>query len=568
MNNLIFRFFCFYMSVVFLSGCRQDDETDINKMPEDMVAVNIPIGGISIGSDDPLSTRGSSSDTLTVTEKLDDGLVLETSLIPVSTASTRGITNYLNNNAQILAIVYKEDGSLYKYQYFTPDNPTIHLPKGESFCLVFYSYNNTTKPDISGSFTGTVVNNGKYGYHFSAGSVLGTKTEEHSNNVMWGKIASTGVITDGVKLAPVMFAHLFSQLTWIITSDLGVISNCSGEITNTYQSRTINLSKLKTDNNDNVLTNIGTATYSTPVVFSQSGASITSNATSFCPNEGQALTLRLINCNVGSMPLQDKTIQINKQLKRGVWYTARTKVTLGIEAASNNLYYQDGEYIFKRMDLRSFDVNAFFVPDIEKPSDGVAATTKVRTSGMSWQWDPCSKVTINGGGWRLPTVNELKYFFQRQNGWDLPYTGFYYNASSPSKPTSVTYAVATNFSMQTYWDKDAKEWKVVNYQGGIYGAYACNKDNDGYCVVLYNLIHEHIEGANLHPYYSTNFRFPIPNHASFAFTAGAASPRLEVVHKSHNHDSSVTAWKKVNYWTVNATNLAPVAVRCVRNIRK
>ena len=240
------------MSVVFLSGCRQDDETDINKMPEDMVAVNIPIGGISIGSDDPLSTRGSSSDTLTVTEKLDDGLVLETSLIPVSTASTRGITNYLNNNAQILAIVYKEDGSLYKYQYFTPDNPTIHLPKGESFCLVFYSYNNTTKPDISGSFTGTVVNNGKYGYHFSAGSVLGTKTEEHSNNVMWGKIASTGVITDGVKLAPVMFAHLFSQLTWIITSDLGVISNCSGEITNTYQSRTINLSKLKTDNNDNL----------------------------------------------------------------------------------------------------------------------------------------------------------------------------------------------------------------------------------------------------------------------------------------------------------------------------
>lgn len=504
MNNLIFRFFCFYMSVVFLSGCRQDDETDINKMPEDMVAVNIPIGGISIESDDPLPTRGSSSETLTVTENLDDSLILETCLVPVSAANTRGKgTNNLQNNVQILALVYK-DGSLYKYQYFTPGNPVIHLPKNERFCLVFYSYNNTTRPDISRVLKGTAVDNGEYGVYFPEGANLEKKIENHSNSVMWGKIADTGIITDGVKLSSVMFTHLFSQLTWTLNSNVGTITACSGYIKNTYEEGEIDLSKFPMvdigSNGDNIWTGHGSTTFETPIEFNNLGqTAITSSKTSFCPKNGENLILKFTNISVGGRTFSGKEILTGKQLKRGVsyvatstikrkltvtfkaslggtvspegeqtvtkygekivcnvkhtassysfagWYRDNVKVETGNgvtvtgtklevimgqqtegaiytavfldqhshEWAPANLYYQDGEYIFKNVeDPQIFDKNAFFLPNREKPNDGI--TSKMEYDGnplLGWTWDPCSLVKYNGGGWRLPTWKEVWYTF-------------------------------------------------------------------------------------------------------------------------------------------------------------
>ena len=102
MNKLLFRTVFFCLSVLSLYSCRQDDETDVSNESSDLVAVNIPIEGVRVESADSPLTRVGSAETLTVTEDLEDGFVLETSLMPVSGGLTRAsITTGLASDVQI-----------------------------------------------------------------------------------------------------------------------------------------------------------------------------------------------------------------------------------------------------------------------------------------------------------------------------------------------------------------------------------------------------------------------------------------------------------------------------------
>ena len=337
MNKLLFRTVFFCLSVLSLYSCRQDDETDRSNESGDLVAVNIPIEGVRVESADSPLTRAGSADTLTVTEDLEDGFVLETSLMPVSEGLTRAsITTGLASDVQILAIAYKESGELYKYQYFTPGSPIIHLTKGERFKLVFYSYNSTTKPDISRDITGSVspVTNGAI---FSKNASLNDKTESHKNNVMWGRIDRTPVITGSITLSGVTFTHLFSRLDWQLRSVVGTITECSGRVRNTYENGTIKLGNLVNvsggANGNGTWIGAGNADYAAPVKFDDvNSTDITSSKTVFCPNVGEKITIALNKITVGGKSFTGQRHTYPTRLKRGVDYhvvsTIKRKMTI------------------------------------------------------------------------------------------------------------------------------------------------------------------------------------------------------------------------------------------------
>ena len=351
MNKLLFRAVFFCLSVLSLSSCRQDDETDRSNESVDLVAVNIPIEGVRVESADSPLTRAGSVNTLTVTEELEDGFVLETSLMPVSAGLTRAaITTGLASDVQILAIAYKESGELYKYQYFTPGSPIIHLPKGERFKLVFYSYNSTTKPDISRDITGSVspVTNGAI---FSKNASLNDKSESHKNNVMWGRIDLTPVITSGTILSGVTFTHLFSRLDWQLRSVVGTITECSGSVRNTYENGTIKLGNLVNvsggSNGNDTWIGAGNADYATSVKFATSNSmDITSSKTVFCPNAGATIRLGLENITVGDKTFTNKSYTFSTELKRGVDYrvesTIKRRMTVTFRAASGGRVTLEG----------------------------------------------------------------------------------------------------------------------------------------------------------------------------------------------------------------------------------
>ena len=351
MNKLLFRTVFFCLSVLSLCSCRQDDETDRSNESGDLVAVNIPIEGVRVESADSPLTRGGSADTLTVTEELEDGFILETSLMPVSEGLTRtAITTGLASDVQILAIAYKESGELYKYQYLTPGSPIIHLPKGERFKLVFYSYNSTAKPDISGNITGyvTPVTNGAI---FSKTASLNDKSEIYTNNVMWGRIDLTPVITSGVSLSGVTFTHLFSRLDWRLQSVVGPITECSGRIRNTYKDATIKLGNLVNtpagSNGTNIWVGSSNADYAATVTFNSLGSTdITSLKTVFCPNAGQEIILALNKITVGGKTFAGQRHTFPTKLKRGVEYralsTIKRRMTVTFRAAKGGTVTPEG----------------------------------------------------------------------------------------------------------------------------------------------------------------------------------------------------------------------------------
>lgn len=518
-NRFLLGFVSFCMSAVFLSSCHEDDRMNIDEASGDMVAVSIPIEGVNVESEivsDSPSSRSGSSD-VTITEELEDGFVVETTLVPVSDVHTRGTeTSALANDVEILAIVYNEDGSLYKYEYFTPSAPKIHLPQGKKFKIVFYSYNSTTKPEISGAITGKVFK-GKLGYYFDKGATLGNIDETPEKNVMWDKVELTDKIVDGVRLPAVRFTHLFSRITWNIVSKVGDIRECQATINNTFSYGRVKLGNLVgvtrgTNNRETWLTD-PPYDHSVSVQFPSINATdVTSVPTTFCPRTTEYLNLSLQKLTVGNKVFTDKEFTINgTKMQRGRdyivrttfwrrltvtfgagidgtvtnsgpvvlkaygekasstaqvtsndreflgWYNGNKKLTsgngitvdgatltvemndqtegqqyvahfgvAGVEWAHSNLYYNNGSYIFRNSTERKFDKNAFFLRTKEKPNDGVAknmsgSTTvndgaETTSAKAAWSWDPCSKVTEQGGGWRLPTREENEKFFSVTHG--------------------------------------------------------------------------------------------------------------------------------------------------------
>ena len=334
MNKILFRSIFFFLCVVFLSGCRQEDEADNGNEPGEPVAVTVPLEGGKFESVAPVSTRGSSSpESFTVTEDLGDGFIMETSLVPVTPVVTRASRAAgLANDVRILVIAYRESGELYKYQQITPASPQVYLPQGERFKLLFYSYNDSSGPDISGDYGDVSVASGKRGYLFGKGaSLTNRKKEERRRNVMWAKIDLTPKITSGTTLESITFTPLFSRLDWRLLSVVGPITECSGGIRGTYEYGNIKLGNLinlrSGDNGTETWSGAGSANYTAPVRFAEAGGTdITSSKTMFCPNVGQSLVLGLESITVGGKTFRDKSYTFSRRLRSGVDYRAESTI--------------------------------------------------------------------------------------------------------------------------------------------------------------------------------------------------------------------------------------------------
>ena len=537
MNKILFRSIFFFLCVVFLSGCRQEDEADNGNEPGEPVAVTVPLEGGKFESVAPVSTRGSSSpESFTVTEDLGDGFIMETSLVPVTPVVTRASRAAgLANDVRILVIAYRESGELYKYQQITPASPQVYLPQGERFKLLFYSYNDSSGPDISGDYGDVSVASGKRGYLFGKGaSLTNRKKEERSRNVMWAKIDLTPKITSGTTLESITFTPLFSRLDWRLLSVVGPITECSGGIRGTYEYGNIKLGNLinlrSGDNGTETWSGAGSANYTAPVRFAEAGGTdITSSKTMFCPNVGQSLVLGLESITVGGKTFRDKSYTFSRRLRSGVdyraestikrrltvtfmagkggsvspageqtanaygdrlsasatvdtgwkfkgWYQKRESGDIlvstdnrniivnglnltvimngstenntyearfsknGLEWASGNLQYRDGKYIFcNEIGKCGNWYHMFWMRGSEVPE---GKETAPGTLGV----DPCKRVDIDGGGWRTPTVSEIRKL--RFTGWSGSYMTAIYEEGDGQK---ISFPWGRQIGYWGYW---------------------------------------------------------------------------------------------------------------------
>lgn len=252
MNKMIFSktLIIAIFSVLFMS-CSQQDSVEINEKKGDLVVLKLGIDGFRDSSISPIASK--SSDSLLI-EDLGNGLVLETQISPDEIHTKGNVASDMVSNASILAIVYKVDGTPYKYSYFTVDKPEIYLPLGFEFKIVFYSYNNNTKPTIVA--TNEAGSDGNGGVLLSPSSTLANNIEDNSKNVMWTRVENTGKISLTTKLPNLLFSPVFNRLDWSLSSGgtlLFSIVNSEAYINNTFGKASFSMDDLKTASN---MTNI------------------------------------------------------------------------------------------------------------------------------------------------------------------------------------------------------------------------------------------------------------------------------------------------------------------------
>lgn len=332
------------LSVIYLlimlcvCSCSKDDK-ESTEDTSNLVTLDIPILRINDVPGELTTTRNNAAqDTVTVIQELEDGLVLESTLTcdtASRTTATRAVeATPVDPNVKIVMIAYRSNGSLYKSETFTPVNPKVHLPAGEKFKLVFYSYNNDTEPELS---TTGVASSYAYG-DILAGYALNDSPVSHKQNAMWTKIEETPVISSSTVLDPIIFTHLFSQVQWTINSVVGEVTGCSATMTPTYEKATMKVGNLKNctigARGTEAWDGQGTSNYETELKWNSfGGATVTSDFTTFCPDEDKSsIVINVNNITIFGNTFNNTPISFGKLLKRGVRYkvvsTIKRKCTI------------------------------------------------------------------------------------------------------------------------------------------------------------------------------------------------------------------------------------------------
>lgn len=343
----------FLLAVLCLYSCNEEEKQE-QMLVGNLVTLHVPVNGIDEGGAESAQTRGTAQNTaITVEEELEEGLTFECVLTPDVTAKTRaGVSaSPVADNAKILMIAYWSNGNLYKYETFTPANPKIHLPEGENFKLIFYSYNSTEAPALDGIVSGG-IQSGSFGGYFSPGAGLRDKDEDYDKNLMWTKIEDTGEISTSTILPGIIFTHLFSQVQWTAQSTAGPITACKASLFPTLLNATIRIGELKdlAPNDRNVWSGDPAGSWGRPLIdFSTSAgasATVTSGAPqtmSFIPNEGREISVELDHITVNGNVFAAKSINFNKKLSRGIRYlltsNIKRKCTITFESEDNTKGY-------------------------------------------------------------------------------------------------------------------------------------------------------------------------------------------------------------------------------------
>lgn len=304
-----------------------------------IIELHVPIEGINDAANESTATRSAGNQAITVTQELGDGIILESTLTEdtVSTDKTRAGTIPLGNSTIVMIayrIIKTDQGIknvLYKSEVFNSSNPKIHLPEGEKFKLVFYSYNTLTEPEINPSGIKSSYEFGDilYGYE------LYDNEESSARNIIWAKIEETPVIKKepSTVLESVTFTHLFSQVLWNIQSAAGEISKCNAVLTPTFEKAIVKVGGLVNcssgERGANTWTGKGIANYGVPIPFTIPATgelTLESEVTTFCPDESKTNTaFNISEITIFGKTFNNTPVSFNKSLKRGMRYNISSK---------------------------------------------------------------------------------------------------------------------------------------------------------------------------------------------------------------------------------------------------
>lgn len=311
------------LSILVLGSCSLEEKVELNKMLGDQVVLKVEIDGIKEKVPISRNTKSVNLDTLIGVSELGNGLMLESRLradVPV-TGTKFGGGNNLNSNSKILAMVYKLDGTPYKYQYLSTSKAEVMLPLGHSFKIVFYSYNSDVEPKIELD-GGTATEDGNGGFTVPAGASFKDITEVGGTHALFARIENTGVISQMTKLPNILFTPLFSRIRWVLYNDLAAtVSVSDAKLNSAYADAVIHTSKIQNLTTlQELWDGIGTADKIVDLNFAQTnGAHLTSDKHIFIPDEANVTTLS------STINLMNISYSLDK-LERGVSYNVMSKI--------------------------------------------------------------------------------------------------------------------------------------------------------------------------------------------------------------------------------------------------
>lgn len=327
---------CFGIMVATLASCSQEENVPLNEMKGDLVVLKVDFDGIEEIQPEGASTRSASTGPRTHIEELGGDLVLETSVVAdvaevseQTKAVSRGVSDMVTGT-RVAAIVYKKNGTPYKLQQMVKGSAELHLPLGEEFRIVFYSYNSAVEPKVQ--VTGTARPDGNGGWLLSPNATVEINNEKCGTNVMWGRIDDTGKISQTTKLQNIVFTPVFNQLSWeLSTTGSDVLKVSGAQIANTFSSADVDMNILRTATNKlNVWQGIGNV--STNLTFSPNqGVKVISTRKQFIANPTKESRLNaLIDVAGASKPIEYSL----GSLERGVRYKVISKLTINIQKYS------------------------------------------------------------------------------------------------------------------------------------------------------------------------------------------------------------------------------------------
>lgn len=320
---------CLALSSI-LGGCSSD--TDIENSGEVQINGNMGTLTFTIGdsdfSNDPLKTR-SAVQSDTIYEELGDGYVMETVITPESESTlTRAGTTAVKDGVKILVIAYR-GVKLYKREVATVQSGkfSVHLPAGETFKLLFYSYNKPGESAPTGYFRqeewipGT-DESGTDSHFATDAATLVIKTDEIPRDMMWTKLdALTVTVTS--KLPSIDFKHLFCKVNLKVSCDDPMTAIVAVLGPQTYSNATVDIST-------GSWTGAGNRVDSKIETLLTSGESTNmSNSIDLIPFESGNLTLKYEKITIKGKDYKTNVGKdLGKEFKRGNRYTINSKVTI------------------------------------------------------------------------------------------------------------------------------------------------------------------------------------------------------------------------------------------------
>lgn len=405
--------------ICLLGACNGEDDIVNNQV---IINGNTAILTFTVGESDFNSEQINTRSTVpndTVRQELGDGYVIETVIAPDTvSALTRGATpatHTVKDDVKILVIAYRGE-NLYKREVATVKSGkfAIHLPPGETFKLLFYSYNepNQSAPTEYCSTNGWTQSinpseSGEDSYFATGGATINVVENETARDMMWTTANVT--VTSTTKLEKINFKHLFCKVILNVTCDDDMTALTAVIGPKAFSYAKVDISADPNGNSNKRWVGMGTRQDAKIVSNTTGGAKQLGGQTDLIPKESEKMTLGYEKITIYGKDYKTAApTALTANLTRGHRYTITSKVK------KQNLvtvtYHENaGEKKTMVTDLKPGDMivlpEDIFVPQLEHVL--YTWNTKADGTGTDYENGYSLKVTSNidlYAIWRNPCV--------------------------------------------------------------------------------------------------------------------------------------------------------------------